>query len=227
MDIICRMIIYLSINPPDSSEYVTTTWCILNKAELLSRLCLLILESSETSATDAASSKNTNVSSLTTGMFLSESAARGTLSSSAPCSHRDHSKMLSLYFIPLVLLFREKWRNLNNKVQPNIMSMLCKTEKGVFKEWWCYICILTHSPEGALSHSCRLHFWMLSGCGWWSHWAWSTSSSVSAFVFTHLMRRCCTPPPQDAEHCRENDKLPLACTCCCKNVFYVMISNTA
>ena len=200
---------------------------MLNKAELLSGLCLLMLESSETSARDAASCKKYKCVQLhNRNVFKWTSSSRHPVLRCS-CSHGHHSKMLSLYFILLVLLFRENWGNLNNTVQPNIMSLLCKTETGAFKERRCFCCVVTDSPEGALSHSWRLHFWMLSGCGWWSHWAWSTSSSVSAFVFTHLMRRRCTPPPQDAEHCRENNTLPWAGTCCRKNVFYVMISNTS
>lgn len=59
--------------------------------------------------------------------------------------------------------------------------------------------VIWNSPVGAVSHSCRLHFWVFAGVGSWSHWA-SASCSSSAFVLTHLTRRRWTPPPQDAEH---------------------------
>ena len=70
-----------------------------------------------------------------------------------------------------------------------------------------YMCRARHLPEGVLSHSCKLHFLVLWGMGWSSHWALSISSSISAFVLTHLMRRCCTPPPHSTEHCKNTAPL--------------------
>lgn len=64
----------------------------------------------------------------------------------------------------------------------------------------------THSPAGGFSHSCKLHFWVFSGCVSSSQCVCSISCSIPASVLMHLMSRCCSPPPQEAEHCEVSKK---------------------